>query len=151
MKKTLGILLILTLLCAAVTAQARTMEEPEPLAINPKISLVDYGFAAAGANGYINDYYGYILQSDELADASSKTPCVYVGLHNNTDESQNVKIYLRGGAKFNCYWNDSFMIPAGETVWKFYGGHKKITTYCGTWSLDLTGKNGLVRFTMDKE
>ncbi|MBR1409317.1 MAG: hypothetical protein IJ573_10560 [Clostridia bacterium] len=151
MKKTLGILLILTLLCAAVTAQAITKEEPEPLVINPKISLVDYGFAAAGPGGFITDLYGYILQSDEQTDVSGKTPCIYIKLRNDTDTDQNVKVYLRGGNKFNCYWRDSFLIPAGEMKIRFFGGHKKITTYCGSWSLDLTGKNGLVRFTMDKE
>ena len=151
MKRVFCFFLLLTLLCTAQAVLAGTMEEPEPVAINSKISLVDYGFAAAGAGGYINDFYGYYLEKDEQADAASKTPCVYIGLRNDTNESQSVKIYLRGGNKFNCYWNDSFMIPAGETVWKFYGGHKKITTYCGSWSLDLTGKNGIVRFTMEKE
>ena len=151
MKKTLTLLLILVLTCLTASALAGTEEKPEALSINEKISLVDYGFAAAGADGYVKDFYGYILESDEEADAASKKPCVYIGLHNNSSSAESVKVYLRGGAKYNCYWRDSFMIPAGETVWRLYTGHKKISTYCGQWSVDLTGKNGLVRFTMGRE
>ena len=151
MKRILSLLFLLMLVFISVSALAGTEEQPETLVNNEKISLVDYGFAAAGADGRVNDFYGYLLESDEEADAASKKPCVYIGLHNNSSTAQSVKVYLRGGAKFDCFWQDSFMIPAGETVWRLYTGHKKISTYCGQWSLDLTGNNGLVRFSMGRK
>ena len=134
------------------TALAGTVETPEPMTINSTIVLADYGYAAAGDDGWVNDHYGYVLEEDEERDADSKDPCMYVALKNVGDEGKSVKIYLRSTSKSKLYWSKRVFIPAGETEYEYFidsGKKNRAVSYAGGWSLDLTGKNGLVRFTLE--
>ena len=151
MKKILGGSLAMLLLLLCASALAWTVEETAELPINETISLVDYGYGARDESGEMTDEYGHLLSPDEQEDANQKAPCMYVTLQNKAEEDQQIKLYLRFARKSSVHWSYSFTIKAGERhqVYFWYSKAKDAAFYRGNWSLDLTGKNGLVRFALE--
>ena len=138
-----SLLLSLLLMLGVSSAMAVEAETPEEMYIFDDLYLTAYGYAVQTSDG-VKDL-GYILDAEEANTAG--TPLFYCVIENRGDKDQNIKLYIRGGAKYNCYWNKRTVVQAHDYYVFFGSGHKKLTQYSGSWSLDVNGKN-VLRFSL---
>ena len=154
MKKLFVLLaLILMTLLVLTNAQAKTIEEVEPIRVSNGLVVMDYGFAAADSTGRIQDVYGCHLEKDEQAEMETMgyQPCFYCKVLNDTDKQQTVRYYIRSMGKSGVYWSKRSKVAAHDQEYQFFGGRKqdKASKYSGSWSLDFTNKKAdIVRITL---
>ena len=148
--------LLLMTLALLACAQAKTIEEVEPIRVSNGLVVMDYGFAAADSSGRIQDVYGCHLEKDEQDEmkAMGYQPCFYCSVLNDTDKQQNVRYYIRSTGKHSVYWSKRSKVAAHDQEYQFFGGRKqdKPSKYSGGWSLDFTGKKAdivRIELTMD--
>ena len=128
--------LFILLVLAAGSALAYEKEAAAPIGLDNELIIRDYGFASSDADGKILEY-GYVLQAEEMRAANAEKPLFYIAIENRGPRTRTLRLYIRGGRKYNCYWSKSIAI-APYTTYTFYGqGYDDAKTYAGSWSVDV--------------
>ena len=129
MKKRFLALIAAALVLLAACALAATVEKVEPIRIHGDLYITDYGFG--------------IVKRGE-----------YFTITNNSEYGENIdSIYVRGGTKYNWYWNwKSQYIPANSSKTYWCTGYETIQGFRGAWSVDckLGKKNYVSRYTLSR-
>ena len=132
---------VLALAALTATASAITVEKVEPIRIHAGLTITDYGFASVKYGNYV--LYGCYLDNSEADDAEYFDSCGYFTITNDSDYGANIRsIYVRGGSKYNWYWNwkDAY-IPAHSSTTYYCSGHDSIRGFKGGWSVDQQTSN----------
>lgn len=153
MKKRLFSFFAAAMILFAACAAAATVEKVEPIRIHGDLYITDYGFGIV-KRGELAEQYGCYLDGTEANEAEGWDPCGYFTITNNSEYGENIdSIYVRGGTKYNWYWNwKSQYIPANSSKTYWCSGYETIQGFRGAWSVDckLGKKNYVSRYTLSR-
>ncbi len=152
MKKIAAVCLALSMLAFAALAAAATIETVEPIRIRGNLVITDYGFGIV-KNGNVTKC-GRYLDSSEAGEAEGWDGCCYFVITNEGSEGQDIgSIYVRGGTKYNWYWNwANVYIPANSSNTYWCTGYDTIAGFRGNWSVDfnIDRKHFVKKFTLSR-